>query len=284
MKSKIFGAISLLILLVVFTSMYQVSEIEQVVVLRFGKPVGGSISEAGLKFKMPFVDDVLKFDKRILEYDSDPKELITKDKKNVVVDNYAKWKINDPLLFLQRVQNQTEAQKRLDDIIYSELRQVLGNYTFLEVISTKREEIMDLTSEQSREKLNGLGIELVDVRIKRVDLPKENEENIYRRMEAERQEQAKKYRAEGQQKALEIISAADKERAIELSKAYKEAQVIKGEAEEEAAKIYAEAYNVDIEFYKFIRSLESYEKIFNEQGNDKLILSTDSELWKYLNE
>lgn len=284
MKSKIFGAISLLILLVVFTSMYQVSEIEQVVVLRFGKPVGGSISEAGLKFKMPFVDDVLKFDKRILEYDSDPKELITKDKKNVVVDNYAKWKINDPLLFLQRVQNQTEAQKRLDDIIYSELRQVLGNYTFLEVISTKREEIMDLTSEQSREKLNGLGIELVDVRIKRVDLPKENEENIYRRMEAERQEQAKKYRAEGQQKALEIISAADKERAIELSKAYKEAQLIKGEAEEEAAKIYAEAYNVDIEFYKFIRSLESYEKIFNEQGNDKLILSTDSELWKYLNE
>ncbi len=185
---------------------------------------------------------------------------------------------------MQRVQNQTEAQKRLDDIIYSELRQVLGNYTFLEVISTKREEIMDLTSEQSREKLNDLGIDLVDVRIKRVDLPKENEENIYRRMEAERQEQAKKYRAEGQQKALEIISTADKERAIELSKAYKEAQVIKGEAEEEAARIYAEAYNVDIEFYKFVRSLESYEKIFNDERNDKLILSTDSELWKYLNE
>ncbi len=284
MKSKIFGGIALLILLVVFTSMYQVSETEQAVVLRFGKPVGDSITEAGLNFKMPFVDDVLKFDKRILEYDSAPKELITKDKKNVVVDNYAKWKISDPLLFLQRVQNQIEAQKRLDDIIYSELRQVLGNYTFLEVISTKREEIMDLTSEQSREKLNDLGIELVDVRIKRVDLPQENEENIYRRMEAERQEQAKKYRAEGQQKALEIISTADKERAIELSKAYKDAQLIKGEAEEEAAKIYAEAYNVDIEFYKFIRSLESYEKIFSDKGNDKLILSTDSELWKYLNE
>ncbi len=284
MKSKIFGSLILLILLVVFTSMYQVSEIEQAVVLRFGKPVGGSIINAGLKFKMPFIDDVLKFDKRILEYDSAPKELITKDKKNVVVDNYAKWKINDPLLFLQRVQNQTEAQKRLDDIIYSELRQVLGNYTFLEVISTKREEIMDLTSEQSREKLSDLGIDLVDVRIKRVDLPKENEENIYRRMEAERQEQAKKYRAEGQQKALEIISTADKERSIELSKAYKEAQIIKGEAEEEAARIYAEAYNVDIEFYKFIRSLESYEKIFNNQRSDKLILSTDSELWKYLSE
>ncbi len=284
MKSKIFGSLILLILLVVFTSMYQVSEIEQAVVLRFGKPVGGSIINAGLKFKMPFIDDVLKFDKRILEYDSAPKELITKDKKNVVVDNYAKWKINDPLLFLQRVQNQTEAQKRLDDIIYSELRQVLGNYTFLEVISTKREEIMDLTSEQSREKLSDLGIDLVDVRIKRVDLPKENEENIYKRMEAERQEQAKKYRAEGQQKALEIISTADKERAIELSKAYKEAQIIKGEAEEEAARIYAEAYNVDIEFYKFVRSLESYEKIFNSQRSDKLILSTDSELWKYLSE
>lgn len=284
MKSKIFGLILVLAAITMITGMYQISETEQAVVLRFGKPIGGSIREAGLKFKMPFTDNVIKFDKRILEYDSAPKELITKDKKNVVVDNYAKWKIEDPLLFLQSVQNEREAQKRLDDIIYSELRQVLGKYTFLQVISNKREEIMDITSSSSREKLEKLGIELVDVRIKRVDLPEQNEENIYKRMEAERQEQAKKYRAEGQKEALEIRSEADKEKAIELSKAYKEAQIIKGEAESEAAKIYAEAYNQDIEFYKFIRSLESYEKILTGESNDKLIIGTDSELWKYLND
>lgn len=283
MKTKIISLVSVLLLIVIFNGMYQVSEVEYAVVLRFGRPVGDSISSAGLNFKVPFIDDVLKFDKRILEFDSEPKELITQDKKTIIVDNYSKWRILDPLLFLQSVRTLGEAQKRLDDIIYSELRQVLGQHDLLEIIAYKREEIMELTNESSRDKLKEFGIELIDVRIKRVELPEENEVNIYRRMETQRQEEAKRYRAEGQEEALEIVSKADKEKSIILSQAYRESQIIRGEAEKEAAKIYAEVYNQNIEFYRFIRTLESYEKILGEKGNNKLIIGTDSELWKYIN-
>lgn len=284
MKGRITLVLLLLMAIVTFSSMYQVNEIEHAILLRFGKPVGGPVNTAGLKFKMPFVDNVIKLDKRILEYDSEPKELTTKDKKTIIIDNYAKWKIADPLLYLKSVRTEAEAQKRLDDIVYSELRQVLGKYNLLEIISDKREEIIELSNKNSVKKLRDFGIELVDIRIKRVELPGENETNIYRRMETQRQEEAKRYRAEGQEKALEIISGADKEKTIELSKAYREAQIIRGEAEKEAAKIYAEAYNSNIEFYKFMRTLETYEKILGEKGNSKLILSTDSELFKYLSE
>jgi membrane protease subunit HflC len=284
MKGRITLVLLFLIAIMTFSSMYQVNEIEHAILLRFGKPVGDPVNTAGLKFKMPFVDNVVKLDKRILEYDSEPKELTTKDKKTIIIDNYAKWKISDPLLYLKSVRTEAEAQKRLDDIVYSELRQVLGKYNLLEIISNKREEIIELSNKNSIKKLRDFGIELVDIRIKRVELPSENETNIYRRMETQRQEEAKRYRAEGQEKALEIISGADKEKTIELSKAYREAQIIRGEAEKEAARIYAEAYNSNIEFYKFMRTLETYEKILNDKGNSKLILTTDSELLKYLNE
>jgi membrane protease subunit HflC len=284
MKGRITLVLLFLIAIMTFSSMYQVNEIEHAILLRFGKPVGDPVNTAGLKFKMPFVDNVVKLDKRILEYDSEPKELTTKDKKTIIIDNYAKWKISDPLLYLKSVRTEAEAQKRLDDIVYSELRQVLGKYSLLEIISNKREEIIELSNKNSIKKLRDFGIELVDIRIKRVELPSENETNIYRRMETQRQEEAKRYRAEGQEKALEIISGADKEKTIELSKAYREAQIIRGEAEKEAARIYAEAYNSNIEFYKFMRTLETYEKILNDKGNSKLILTTDSELLKYLNE
>lgn len=283
MKTKIFALLSVVVLIGIFNGMYQVSEIEYAILLRFGKPVGDSVRSAGLKFKTPFIDDVLKFDKRILEFDSEPKELITKDKKTIIVDNYSKWKISDPLLYLQSVRTEGEAQKRLDDIVYSELRQVLGQHELIEIIAYKREEIMEMTNNNSRDKLKEFGIELIDVRIKRVELPEENETNIYRRMETQRQEEAKRYRAEGQEEALEIVSKADKEKSILLSQAYRESQVIKGEAEREAAKIYAEAYNKNIDFYKFIRTLESYEKILGKKSNDKLIIGTDSELWQYIN-
>lgn len=283
MKTKIFTLLSVVVLIGIFNGMYQVSEIEYAILLRFGKPVGDSVRSAGLKFKTPFIDDVLKFDKRILEFDSEPKELITKDKKTIIVDNYSKWKISDPLLYLQSVRTEGEAQKRLDDIVYSELRQVLGQHELIEIIAYKREEIMEMTNNNSRDKLKEFGIELIDVRIKRVELPEENETNIYRRMETQRQEEAKRYRAEGQEEALEIVSKADKEKSILLSQAYRESQVIKGEAEREAAKIYAEAYNKNIDFYKFIRTLESYEKILGKKSNDKLIIGTDSELWQYIN-
>lgn len=272
-----------LVAIAAYTSLYTVTEMERAVVIRLGRPVGEPIETSGLKFKLPFVDKVEYFDKRLLEYDSEPKELITKDKKNIVIDNYARWKIVDPLLFLQAVQDERGAQARLDDIIYSEVRERLGQYTLLEIISLKRDEIMEIVTRESGEKVKKLGIEIMDVRIKRADLPKQNEENVYKRMEAERHQQAKKYRAEGQEKSLEIISQAEKEKTIILAEAYEQSETIKGEGDAEALRIYADAYNRDPEFYKFTRTLSAYDEIFRGRGQTKIILSTDSELLKYLN-
>ena len=255
------NVVLVLIVIVFASSVFQVSEIQKAVVLRFGKPVGKEINTSGLKFKVPFIDNVVYFDKRLLDYDAEPKDLITKDKKNIVIDNYARWRIIDPLLFLQTVQDEKGAQARLDDIIYSEIRERLGQYTFLDIIAFKRDEIMETVTRESWEKTKKFGIEIVDVRIKRAELPKENEENVYRRMEAERHQQAKKYRAEGQEKALEITSQAEKERTVILAEAYEKAESIKGEGDAKALKIYADAYNRDPEFYKFTRTLSAYDTI-----------------------
>ncbi|WP_321328974.1 protease modulator HflC [uncultured Ilyobacter sp.] len=278
------NVVLVLIVIVFASSVFQVSEIQKAVVLRFGKPVGKEINTSGLKFKVPFIDNVVYFDKRLLDYDAEPKDLITKDKKNIVIDNYARWRIIDPLLFLQTVQDEKGAQARLDDIIYSEIRERLGQYTFLDIIAFKRDEIMETVTRESWEKTKKFGIEIVDVRIKRAELPKENEENVYRRMEAERHQQAKKYRAEGQEKALEITSQAEKERTVILAEAYEKAESIKGEGDAKALKIYADAYNRDPEFYKFTRTLSAYDTILSGSGKTKVIMSTESELWKILNE
>lgn len=279
---KVISAILILAAILAYTALFQVSEVESAIVLRFGRPIGAPIKKAGLYLKVPFTDEVRRFDKRLLNYDSDPKEIITQDKKNVVMDNYARWKIVDPLLFLQTVQNISGAQARLDDIIYSELREKVAKYTFNEIIAVKREEIMQKVTQSSAEKAKLLGIEVVDMRIKRADLPKQNEDNVYQRMEAERQQQAKKYRAEGQEKMLEIKSDAERQKTVILADAYKQAELIKGEGDAEALKIYADAYNKDPEFYKFVRTLAAYEKILKGQGKNKLILSSDSEIWKTL--
>ncbi len=280
---KLISFIGIVFIFLLYSSVFTVNEVERAVVLRLGKPVGAPIEKAGLHFKVPFIDNVVYFDKRLIEYDSEPKELITKDKKNIVIDNYARWRIVNPLLFLQTVQDVRGAQARLDDIIYSEVRERLGQYTLLEIISLKRDEIMDIVTLESDEKVEKLGIQIVDVRIKRADLPKQNEENVYRRMEAERNQQAKKYRAEGRESALEIMSDAEREKTIILAEAYEESEKIKGEGDAEALKIYADAYNKDPEFYSFTRSLSAYDKIFKGKGSTKIILSTDSELLKYLN-
>ena len=280
---RVISFILVLLVILVMSSLYTVTEMERAVVIRLGKPVGKPIETSGLKVKVPFIDKVIFFDKRLLEYDSEPKELITKDKKNIVIDNYARWKIVDPLLFLQTVQDERGAQARLDDIIYSEVRERLGQYTLLEIISLKRDEIMHIVTSESNEKVKKLGIEIMDARIKRADLPKQNEENVYKRMEAERHQQAKKYRAEGQEKSLEIISEAEKDKTIILAEAYEKAEIIKGEGDALALKIYADAYNRDPEFYKFTRTLAAYDEIFSGKSQTKIILSTDSELWRYLN-
>jgi membrane protease subunit HflC len=260
-------------------SLFIVDETKQAIVLQFGKPIR-SIKEPGLNLKLPFIQNVVFFEDRLLVYDAAPTEIITKDKKTLIVDNYARWKIIDPLKFLQTVRDLNGAQARLDDIIYSELRVDLGLFDMSEIVSEKREGIMKRVTEISNEKSNTYGIEIVDVRIKRVDLPPENEKFIFDRMRAERERIAKQYRAEGQEESAKIIAETEREKTVILAEAYKIAQTLKGEGEAESIKIYAESFNQDPEFYKFYRTLEAYRLTFKDKTT--VLFSTDSEFLKYL--
>jgi membrane protease subunit HflC len=260
-------------------SLFIVDETKQAIVLQFGKPIR-AIKDPGLNWKLPFVQNVVFFEDRLLVYDAAPTEIITKDKKTLIVDNYARWKIIDPLKFLQTVRDLNGAQARLDDIIYSELRVDLGLFDMSEIVSERREGIMKRVTEISNEKACIYGIEIVDVRIKRVDLPPENEKFIFDRMRAERERIAKQYRAEGQEESAKIIAETEREKTVILAEAYKAAQILKGEGEAEAVKIYAESFNQDPEFYKFYRTLEAYTKTFKDKTT--VLLSTDSEFLKYL--
>jgi len=278
-KGTIFIIIIIVILALANLTLFMVDETKQVIVLQFGKPIK-AIKEPGLNWKLPFIQNVLYFEDRLLSYDTAPTEIITKDKKTLIVDNYARWKIKDPLLFLQTVRDLIGAQARLDDIIYSELRVDLGLYEMSEIVSEKRDFIMKKVTEISNEKANTYGIEIVDVRIKRVDLPPENEIFIFDRMKAERERIAKQYRAEGQEESAKIIADTEKEKTIILAEAYKTAQALRGEGDAEAIKIYAESFNQNPEFYKFFRSLEAYKISLKDQTT--ILLSPESEFLKYL--
>jgi membrane protease subunit HflC len=260
-------------------SLFIVDETKQAIVLQFGKPIR-AIKEPGLNWKLPFIQNVVFFEDRLLVYDAAPTEVITKDKKTLIVDNYARWRITDPLKFLQTVRDLNGAQARLDDIIYSELRVDLGLFDMSEIVSERREGIMKRVTEISNEKANTYGIEIVDVRIKRVDLPPENEKYIFDRMRAERERIAKQYRAEGQEESAKIIAETEREKTVILAEAYKTAQTLKGEGEAESVKIYAESFNQDPEFYKFYRTLEAYKMTFKDKTT--VLLSTDSDFLRYL--
>lgn len=260
-------------------SLFIVDETKQAIVLQFGKPIR-EIKDPGLNWKLPFIQNVVFFEDRLLVYDAAPTEIITKDKKTLIVDNYARWKIVDPLKFLQTVRDLNGAQARLDDIIYSELRVDLGLFDMSDIVSERREGIMKRVTEISNEKASIYGIEIVDVRIKRVDLPPENEKFIFDRMRAERERIAKQYRAEGQEESAKIIAETEREKTVILAEAYKAAQILKGEGEAESIKIYAESFNQDPEFYKFYRTLEAYRLTFKDKTT--VLLSTDNEFLKYL--
>lgn len=268
------------ILFLVNLSLFIVDETKQAIVLQFGKPIR-AIKEPGLNWKLPFIQNVVFFEDRLLVYDAAPTEIITKDKKTLIVDNYARWKIVDPLKFLQTVRDLNGAQARLDDIIYSELRVDLGLFDMSEIVSERREGIMKRVTEISNEKAKTYGIEIVDVRIKRVDLPPENEKFIFDRMRAERERIAKQYRAEGQEESAKIIAETEREKTVILAEAYKIAQTLRGEGEAESIRIYAESFNQDPEFYKFYRTLEAYRLTFKDKTT--VLFSTDSEFLKYLN-
>ncbi len=278
-KGTITIIIIVLILIVANLSLFIVDETRQAIVLQFGKPIK-AIQQPGLNWKLPFIQNVVYFEDRLLVYDAAPTEIITKDKKTLIVDNYARWKITDPLRFLQTVRDLNGAQARLDDIIYSELRVDLGLFDMTEIVSEIREAIMERVTKISNEKSATYGIEIVDVRIKRVDLPPENEKFIFDRMKAERERIAKQYRAEGQEESAKIIAETEKEKTIILAEAYKTAETTRGEGDAEAVKIYAQSFNKDPEFYKFLRTLDAYKITFKDKTT--ALLSADSEFLKYL--
>jgi len=273
-------AIFTLIILFVLSTIIVVDETEQVVILQFGKPVQ-TITDPGLNFKFPAPIQVSNsFDKRLLEYDVPPEEILSRDKKSLIIDNYVRWRIVDPLLFLQTVRAIPTAKTRLDDIVYSELRQELGNHDMAEIITETRELIMEKVTIASNEETSKYGIEVIDVRIRRVDLPQENEASIYARMEAERKRQANKFRSEGEEEAQKIRAATDRDKTVILAEAYKTAQQIRGEGEAEALDIYAESFSKDPDFYEFLRTLETYEKVIDKKTT--LVLPGDSKLFKAL--
>ena len=258
---------------------YTVHETERAIVLQLGSPVKSNVSP-GLHFKIPFIQNVIYLDARILTYDSNPAEALTSDKKTIVLDNYARWRITEPLLFYQTLRTVRLAQARLVDIVYSELRVVVGRYTLEEVVSSKRQEIMRQVIVKANElSKTEYGVEVIDVRIKRTDLPQENQRAIFGRMQAERERQAKQYRSQGEEEARKIRSGADREVTIMLAEARRKAEVLHGEGDAEAIRIFAEALNKAPEFYEFYRSLEAYKKGLKENG--RIILQPGQDFLRF---
>ncbi len=239
---------------------YVLDPTESAILVQLGKPVGEPKTEPGLYFKLPFIQTVLRFERRLLDYDTEPKSVITKDKKALMIDYYAKWRIEKPLLFFTSVRDVRGAISRLDDIIYSELRVEFGSHLLHEIVSTARHEIMRKVTARSDKQLRQFGIEVRDVRIKRADLPQENEDSVFKRMIAERQREAKKYRSEGEMEANVIRAQADRQRTVTLADAQRREREIMGAGDKEAIEIYANAYNADPEFFEFSRSLDAYRK------------------------
>ena len=279
MSNRILAVVIPVLLLAILSAAFTVDQTERAIVLQFGKPVGQKSFGPGLHFKIPFVQNVIAFDARVQDYDAQPEEILTQDKKAMVVDNYAKWRIVDPLEFYRTVNNIPGAQARLDDTIKAAVREALGRYTLVELVSLKRQEIMDQVTTYTRETAKTFGVEVLDVRIKRTDLPSENERAIYGRMKAERERQAKQYRSEGREAAARITAKADKERTIILADAERQAEIARGEGDGEATRIYADALKQSPEFYGFKRSLEAYEKSLT--GKTKIILTPKSPFLKY---
>jgi len=307
-KLVIWGALIVFGLIILFSAAFVVTETEQVIITRFGKPIGDPIITPGINFKIPLIEEANFFEKRFLEWDGDPNQVPTKDKRFIWVDTYARWRITDPLLFFQRLRDERGAMSRLDDILDGEVRDAIANHDLVEVVRTSNripqvdEELTgvdetDLLSEindgreiitrvilkNGAERIKDLGIELLDLRFKRINYVQEVREKVYDRMIAERKRIADKYRSEGQGEASKILGQKERELKSITSQAFKTSEEIRGKADAEATKIYASAYDRNAEsreFYKFLKTMETYESTFDQ--DDWLILSSDSDFYKYL--
>ena len=308
MKQLIVGIIVILLLPVFIPdagALYVVSETEQAIITRFGKPVGKPVTSPGLHFKVPLVERANYFDRRFLEWDGDANQIPTRDKKFIWVDTYARWKITDPLLFFQRLRDERGAQSRLDDILDGETRDAIANHDLVEIVRTSNREFQrseDLVAGEEAEILQkievgrdritreiltnastrttALGIELLDLRFKRINYVEEVRQKIYERMVSERKRIAEKYRSEGQGESASIRGQKEKELKGITSEAYRRSQEITGAADAEATRIYAKAYEEDPEFYRFLKTLETYAETIDEDS--WMILTTDGEYFRYL--
>lgn len=299
----IMGGLAALLLLAGMTSTYTLQENEQALLTRFGEIQGEAITEPGLHFKLPVADEVHRFDKRWLEWDGDPNQIPTRDKKYIWVDTFARWRIADPVLFYKRLRDERGAQSRLDDIIDGEIRNVIARHDLIEIVRTSsrkfesdgsvddsgdnsldpgaftgggREDLRKEVVEKASSVMPDYGLELADVRIKRINYVQSVQTKVFERMISERQRIAERYRSEGQGKSAEILGQIERKLKEIESEAYRKATEVRGRADAKAASIYAEAYNKDPEFYRLLKTLETYEKTID--GNTQLVLSTDAEL------
>jgi modulator of FtsH protease HflC len=306
MKSKlVILVVAVVAILFVFTAAYVVDETEQVVVTQFGKVVGEPKKESGLYFKIPFIQNATYFPKNLLEWDGDPGQVPTLDKTYIWVDAFARWRIIDPIKFFQTVNNTISARGRLDDIIDPAVRNLITENRLIEAvrksnreldtyevgledikerpsykIETGREKITKQILVQAQPKLAKFGIELVDVKIKRINYVEQVRDSVYGRMIAERKQIAEKFRSEGKGEAQKILGEKERDLKRITSEAYRTAQTIKGKADAESTKLYANAYGIDPDFYSFVKTLELYSDVFDKDSS--LVLSTDSEFFKYL--
>jgi membrane protease subunit HflC len=297
-------AIAVLVVLLE-SSAYTVAENEQVLVTEFGKIAGGAIRSPGLHWRKPFMQEVHSFDKRWLEWDGSPNQIPTRDKKYIWIDAFARWRISDPIKFYERMRDEQSAQTRLDDIIDGEIRNVIASHDLIEVVRTSarvfergdeiddaqnedavfepklgREKIAQLVLQKSSEVMPDYGIELADIKIKRVKYVDSVQQKVFERMISERRRIAERFRSEGQGKRAEIEGKIERELLRIRSEAYKTAEEVRGKADAQAAGIYAEAYNRDPELYSFVKSLDTYKSLINQDTD--LVLSTDSPLLRYL--
>ena len=271
----------LLILAAVAASqaLFTVDETKQAIILQFGEPIA-IVREPGLAIKLPMVQNVIYFEKRILSSDAPPQEYLTTDKKRLVVDHVTRWRITDPLVFFKAVRTEAGARARLDDIVFSELRRELATVDFVDVISEQRDQIEERVARSAANKAAEFGIEVVDVRTKRADLPKEVEQSVFDRMRAERQRESSLFRAEGEEQANIIRAQADRSSTIIVAEGFREAQRLRGEGEAEAIRIYAEALSQDPDFYTFSRRLEAYTTVL--KPGDTLVIPADAEFFRFL--
>ena len=274
-----FLAVLAVIVFVGLNSLYVVAQPEQAIVLQFGEPIR-LVKEPGLKVRMPFIQNVVIYDTRLLNLDPPAQEVVLNDKKRLDVDSFTRYKIVDPLKFYQTVRTEEIARGKLAEIVNSSVRKILGRITLQELLSQQRTQIMADISNAVKKDAEQIGVSVADVRIRRADLPLQVLQAINARMKTERERDAKEFRAKGQQQAQQIRAKAEKERTIIIAEAEKKAQITRGQGDEQAIQIWNDAANLDSNFYAFYRSLEAYKNSLAD-GNASLVLAPDSEFFKY---